>query len=201
MAEINKHTKQKFKWKTRDSLVLGVSIFFVICWFIGKQQFHAFIDPFYEKAWPEAEYYEFVSENHANVSLVEEYGLDANPDIETINDLIDELGADMPDNVEQLLAEGTKSKSMTGTPRIPREETLAAAAGMTAVTRPMSSCRLHLHVHSHCQDQARNRCSHPQRSGSCSDAWPSFCIKMARSCLPTSWGTKIHGQEKLDRYA
>ncbi len=59
--------KKLFKWKTRDSLVLGVSILFVLCWFIGKQNFKAYVDPFLNKAWPEAESYSYISENHAEV--------------------------------------------------------------------------------------------------------------------------------------
>ena len=65
---IHKPKKRKtFKWKTRDSLVLAVSILFVVSWIIGKQNFKAYVDPFFEKAWPEAESYEYVTENHARV--------------------------------------------------------------------------------------------------------------------------------------
>lgn len=67
MTDFKKNNKPPFKWKTRDSLVLGVSILFVACWFIGKQQFKTYIDPFFEKAWPQAEFYKFVTEDHAEV--------------------------------------------------------------------------------------------------------------------------------------
>ena len=59
--------KTTFKWQLRDTLVLGVIILFVASWFIGKQNFKAYIDPFFEKAWPEAESYSYISENHAEV--------------------------------------------------------------------------------------------------------------------------------------
>lgn len=65
---LNKPKKRiSFKWKTRDSLVLAVSILFVVSWILGKQNFRAYVDPFFEKAWPEAESYVYVTENHAKV--------------------------------------------------------------------------------------------------------------------------------------
>ncbi len=63
-----KSTNRKpFKWKTRDTLILSVSILFVASWIIGKQNFSAYVDPFFEKAWPEAESYEYLTENLAQV--------------------------------------------------------------------------------------------------------------------------------------
>jgi uncharacterized protein with FMN-binding domain len=67
MADKKINKKPSFKWKTRDSLVLGVSILFVSCWLIGKQQFKTYIDPFFEKAWPEAESYNYITNNCAEV--------------------------------------------------------------------------------------------------------------------------------------
>ncbi|HEC43296.1 MAG TPA: FMN-binding protein [Bacteroides sp.] len=70
MRNSDKHKTRKrkpFKWKTRDTLVLVVSVLFVISWIIGKQNFKAYVDPFFELAWPEAESYEYVTEDHARV--------------------------------------------------------------------------------------------------------------------------------------
>lgn len=59
--------KSSFKWKTRDSLILGVVILFILSWFIGKQYFTAHIDTYFEKSWPEANTYKSINENHAEV--------------------------------------------------------------------------------------------------------------------------------------
>lgn len=59
--------KKPFKWQTRDTLVVLVVILFVASWFYGKQNFKAHIDPFFEKAWPEAVSYNQITENYAEV--------------------------------------------------------------------------------------------------------------------------------------
>lgn len=58
---------KSFKWQTRDSLVVLVVILFVASWYYGKQNFKAHIDPFFEKAWPEAVTYDQLTENYAEV--------------------------------------------------------------------------------------------------------------------------------------
>ena len=59
--------KKPFRWQTRDSLVVVVIILFIASWFYGKQNFKAHIDPFFEKAWTEAESYNQINENYAEV--------------------------------------------------------------------------------------------------------------------------------------
>ena len=61
------HKKPVLKWRSRDYLVLAVIVLFVASWFYGKQNFKAYIDPFFEKAWPEAESFNYITENHAEV--------------------------------------------------------------------------------------------------------------------------------------
>lgn len=59
--------KKPFKWQTRDSLVVLVVILFVASWYYGKQNFKAYIDPFFEMAWSETFTYDQLTENYAEV--------------------------------------------------------------------------------------------------------------------------------------
>lgn len=61
------HLKKPFKWTTRESVILGVVILFIGSWLIGKSFFLPHIDPFFEKAWPAAESYVSISENHTKI--------------------------------------------------------------------------------------------------------------------------------------
>lgn len=70
MSEIKNqklHKKKSFKWETRDSLIFGVIVLFIASWFIGKQLFTANIDPFFKKAWPQADSYKNITEDHAEI--------------------------------------------------------------------------------------------------------------------------------------
>lgn len=59
--------KGSFKWQFRDSLIVGVIVLFILSWLAGKQYFTAHIDPFFKKAWPEADTYKNLTENHAEI--------------------------------------------------------------------------------------------------------------------------------------
>jgi len=65
--EKERQNKASFKWKKRDSLVLAVLILFVACWFIGKRQYATYLDPFFEKAWPNNTSYTITGDNQAEV--------------------------------------------------------------------------------------------------------------------------------------
>lgn len=66
-SEPNSRSRIKYKWQTTDSIVVGVIILFVASWLLGKQNFTSYIDPFFAKAWPEAESYKLVTESNAEV--------------------------------------------------------------------------------------------------------------------------------------
>lgn len=61
------HKKVAFSWRSRDYLVLAVIFLFIVSWYIGNQNFKAHIDPFFEKAWPEAESYNLITDNNAEI--------------------------------------------------------------------------------------------------------------------------------------
>jgi uncharacterized protein with FMN-binding domain len=59
---VSQPRKHKPSWSVRETLAVVVVIWFVVCWFIGRGRSTESLDPFFERAYPNAERFERVTD-------------------------------------------------------------------------------------------------------------------------------------------